>query len=99
MRNTERASWAYKRGGKLHRPSAPGNPPAIDEGGLVAALIVDVRGNKEIEFGATTAAPYGKMLEQGTKKVAARPWLEPATNEELDGIKSEADAVIRRMFK
>lgn len=99
MRNTERASWSYKRGSKIHRPSAPGSPPAIDSGDLIKALVTDVRGNKEVEFGATTAAPYGAMLEKGTKKFAARPWLEPATDEELDGIKSEADAVIRGMFK
>ena len=65
---------------------------------LLAALKVDVR-KSEVEFGATTAAPYGKILETGSKRMAARPWLEPAVDSEMPAFKSEVDKIIKDMFK
>jgi len=97
MQTTNRASWYYKRKDKIHHPSAPGNPPAIDTGGLLNALIVDV-GRRRAEFGATDAAPYGRLLEKGTKNMSARPWLEPAVDKEMPGIMSDVDNLIKRMI-
>lgn len=98
MQDTQKASWFYMRGKKTHFPSAPGNPPAVDTGGLLAALVVDVR-KSEVEFGATSAAPYGAILEKGTKRMASRPWLEPAIDEITPDFKSEVDKIIKDMFK
>lgn len=97
MQSTNRASWFYKRGNKVHRPSVPGSPPAIDTGDLIKALIVDVKKNA-VEFGATDAAPHGKLLEKGTKRMAARPWLQPAVDEEMPGIMTSVDNLIKGMI-
>jgi HK97 gp10 family phage protein len=81
MRNTKRASHFYYRGGQRHYPSAPFNPPAIDKGELVQSIVMDAKQSigKEVsvEIGAV-GAPYGKYLEDGTKKMKPRPWLAPA---------------------
>jgi len=98
MQSTNRASWFYKRGGKAHYPSAPGNPPAIDTGDLIKSLIVDVR-KDAVEFGATDAAPHGALLEKGTKRMKARPWLQPAVDEEMPGIKTDVDNLIKGMIR
>ena len=98
MQNTNRASWFYKRGSKVHHPSAPGSPPAIDTGDLIKSLIVDVR-KDAVEFGATDAAPHGVLLEKGTKRMAARPWLNPAVEKEMPGIMTDVNNLIKEMIR
>jgi len=64
--------------GKNHVPSLPGEPPNEDTGVLrthietaqVAPLKVEVSSN----------APYAAALEFGTSKMAARPYMGPATD-------------------
>lgn len=86
MRNTARASHFYMRGGKKHYPSAEGNPPAIDRGGLVGSLKFDAT-ERDMRVGSTITNPnYPKFLEEGTKKMKKRPWLEPAYEAEVPGI-------------
>jgi HK97 gp10 family phage protein len=63
--------------GRNHVPSLPGEPPNEDTGTLrthiettqPAPLRVEVRSN----------APYAVELEFGTSKMAARPYMGPAT--------------------
>jgi HK97 gp10 family phage protein len=63
--------------GKGHVPSSPGNPPSADthlldrsiETALVEPLKAEVSAN----------APYAAALEFGTSKMAARPYMGPAT--------------------
>jgi hypothetical protein len=60
-----------------HRASAPGEAPAIDSGEMSSRLFIDPRKN-EIEFGSLSEnPPYPLWLEEGTKNMSARPWLEP----------------------
>lgn len=71
MRNTKRRTSFVGN----HRPSLPGNPPAIDTGALLFSL------NHEtsypfMEFGASVE--YAGYLQDGTKKMAARPYLDVA---------------------
>ena len=89
MRNTKRAPWSYKRGKKKHYPSAPSEPPAIDFGELVRSIMFDVR-SMEIEIGSEAGAPYAEFLEFGTKKMKARPWLDP-------GVEKHRQAIIDRV--
>ena len=85
MKDTKRAPWSYKRGRKKHYPSAPGEPPAIDFGELVRSIMFDVR-SMEIEIGSWAGAPYAEFLETGTKKMKARPWLDPAVEKHRQAI-------------
>ena len=84
----------YKRAGKKHKSSAPGEPPAIDTGELLRSIIFDVK-NLEIEVGAA-GAPHAKWLEEGTvynpegsltiRIMEPRPFLEPAIDANKDEI-------------
>lgn len=58
--------------------SAPGAPPHTDTGNLVNSIQVQ-RYEKSVDVGILgDKALYGKYLEFGTSKMAARPWLRPA---------------------
>lgn len=57
------------------RPSRPGEPPRADSGRLRDSIFARARGLKA-EVGTELA--YGRHLEFGTARVAARPWLQPA---------------------
>lgn len=69
----------YIRGGKVHRASAPGEPPAVDTGRLRSSITheVKIQGN-EVSGLVGTNVEYAKYLELGTNKMAARPFLRPA---------------------
>ena len=75
-RQFTRSGSGTRKGKLFHYPSLPGNPPAIDTGGLVGDIKVDA-GFDEIEVGAATKK-YAKFLEEGTRTMEARPWLQPA---------------------
>jgi len=77
---------------KDHRASAPGEAPAIITGALRDSVDFLVEGNNELHFGVNLehitpdtgnlqwhhqVANYGKYLELGTSKMAARPFLKP----------------------
>lgn len=84
MRNSPQTGKAYFRGRtkkgkpKFHRASSPGFPPRPDSGDLLRSIITDVRFT-EVEVGSIITNPaYPKFLEEGTSRMEARPWLEPA---------------------
>lgn len=95
MRNTTKVTDRfYTRGGRRHFPSAPGSPPAIDSGNLVASIRWDVRRNS-VEFGSIITEPaYPAFLEHGSDdgSLEARPWLEPAVAEHVDEMVDEIGA-------
>jgi hypothetical protein len=85
---------------KFHRPSAPGEPPAIDIGILKSSVAHKIE-KKETSIngfvgsdidhirkraGAGTDVQYGFYLEVGTVKMQARPWLRPALRQSENGI-------------
>jgi hypothetical protein len=70
----------YKRHGKSHRASAPGESPAVDTGALVNSV-----GFELLEQGVGmvfTNQEYSPALEFGYARMAARPFFEPALNTE-----------------
>lgn len=77
---TGAAGRTYTRGGVTHTASAPGGPPAIDTGKLMNAIAVYRPGafRRQIHTGDTEYAP---MLEFGTRKMAARPFMGPMAEE------------------
>ncbi|WP_342150235.1 hypothetical protein [Methylorubrum sp. SB2] len=71
-----RSGRTYRRRGVTHQASAPGEFPKTDRGQLVASLFFRVGGDRlSAMFG--TALLYGRYLEYGTSRMAARPWLRP----------------------
>lgn len=61
---------------RVHRASAPGQPPAVDTGKLRQSVSHRPAGARAVEVG--TPLQYGEDLEFGTSKVKPRPWLSVA---------------------
>ena len=63
--------------GKGHVASAPGEPPNRDTGHLDTNIETERTG--ELTAKAESKAAYALALEKGTSKMAARPYMVPAT--------------------
>ena len=69
-----------------HQASAPGEPPAARSNSrLTKGMRYDVRGDFQCEFGDT--APYGGYLEEGTKKMDARPHVSRTVQEKQGDVR------------
>lgn len=84
-RNLERAAITLKNAvkevisepsNKGTTPSAPGEPPHKDTGRLRASISHEVD-KDAMAARVGTNVVYGKFLEIGTRKMAARPYLRP----------------------
>lgn len=101
MQNSSKTGRRYPRGSKkgkmiYHIASSKGNPPRVDDGGLIASIGVDAR-RFEVEVGSRITDPaYPKFLEYGTDKMDARPWLEPAFDKHVGRIKTKLRWLLRR---
>ena len=89
----------YIRGAVRHRASAPGDPPASDTGRLLGSIeMVLLDGGLAAEIG--TALDYGRFLEFGTSKMAARPFLRPAWERHrkqiVNDVANEMNKALRR---
>lgn len=101
---TPKHGKSYKRGGKIHVSSAPGEPPATDTGQLLAHVRSSVSFD-EAEVGVTLGAPYAKFLEEGTHgttrstrggwRMAPRPFLQPAVDAHIDEIMDMAAEALK----
>jgi HK97 gp10 family phage protein len=77
MRNTPRGSWNEKGiKNKFGYPSKPDFPPAIQSGNLINRIIPE-RGEGYSRL-FTDNVKYAIYLEEGTVKMEARPFWEPA---------------------
>jgi HK97 gp10 family phage protein len=64
--------------------SAPGAPPYKQTGLLRASVTHELsEGYLAVTARVGTNLPYGKYLELGTRKMAARPWLRRALLESM----------------
>ncbi len=74
---------------RTHTASAPGQYPASDTGRLASSVIAQpIPNGYEVE----TNLKYGPMLEFGTSKMAARPWLLPSFERAKIGVEKELRA-------
>ncbi|HTE37910.1 MAG TPA: HK97-gp10 family putative phage morphogenesis protein [Reyranella sp.] len=66
--------------GKMHKPSAPGQPPNADTRQLDNSIETIKKG--ELSVDVVSKAPYSAALEYGTENnhPAARPFMRPATD-------------------
>lgn len=83
---------------RLHQASAPGQPPANDTGTLVRSIVMDVD-ETELEVTISAGTFYAKMLEYGTRLMAARPFMRPAIFNNAEKIKNTIIAYVRRAMK
>ncbi len=99
MLRTKRGTTANSSG---HRPSLPGHPPAVDSGRLFKSLVTQGKKsdtNAEVEFGSKTGAPYAEFLENGTRKMRARPFLAPGWLRNRDAFENRLQKIINTKIR
>lgn len=88
----------YRNGMKIiHTASAPGEPPAIDEGDLVKNIQVEVdRGRIVAAVG--TNIEHGAILEEASRS-KRRPWLRPAYQKNIGKIKEKVARAVNKVLR
>lgn len=87
----------YKRRGVSHRSSSRGQAPASDTGVLLGSIQHDIQSPLLAYVG--TRIIYGRHLEFGTTKMAARPWLLPSFEKAKIGVSKDLKREIERLLK
>lgn len=87
----------YIINGFRHQASAPGEAPANLTGTLQKSVGYTVRGSQQMEFGDTIY--YGRYLEEGTKKMAARPHLARTVKEKARDAEQALQGAVDRELK
>lgn len=85
----------YRRRGKEHQASAPGEPPATDTGRLIQSGRTAY--NQSLLLGVVMwSTEYAAPLEFGTEKMEPRPYARPALANKQDFIVEAIKAEIER---
>jgi HK97 gp10 family phage protein len=90
----KRSITAGSVSGKNHVPSLPGQPPNQDLGGLTGNI--ETTQPAPLRVLVASNAPYARALEEGTSKVAARPYMSPAAKKKRGQAVEYVRAVIKR---
>lgn len=85
--------------GAGHIPSRPGEPPNEDTGALRRSIETRIVASGDtptvhVEAGGPSA-PYAVYLENGTSKMAARPFMRPATEKNRAEVMARVSAAVR----
>lgn len=84
--------------GANHVPSAPGEPPNRDTGQLDGEI--ETTGNRTLQrVYVTSNAPYSRALEEGTSKMAARPFMGPAARKERSAVTELVGKAVSRAIR
>lgn len=92
--------YVYK--GRPYTASAPGEAPAIRSGALYRAIIPQFsRDGLQARFAPRVLgkAPYPRFLEQGTIKMAPRPYLRPGVDMWRKAFLADAKAIVKAALK
>jgi len=84
----------YKRRTVTHQSSAAGEAPASDTGTLLGSLSF-YNFNDRLEAIVTSRLNYANMLEFGTRKMGARPFLIPAYEKSKAWIQERLNKAVR----
>lgn len=95
----ERSITAGSVSGKGHVASQPGQPPNADTR-LLDTSIETTGDRAAMKVRVTSNAPYSRALEEGTSKMAARPFMGPAARkkrgEVSELVRKQASRVARK---
>ena len=83
--------------GAGHVPSRPGEPPNRDTGDLQAGLKVVQTGPLSAEL--RSEAPHARPLEFGTSRMAARPYIRPARDKNIDRARKRLADQLARLIE
>jgi HK97 gp10 family phage protein len=94
---TGRIYASKHRKGAKHQASAPGEFPAADSGRLHQSITsVEASTGDNIRFETGGNVDYATYLELGTSKMAPRPHMVPAYEENVDKVRADVRAAVRR---
>ena len=79
---------------RTHTASSAGQPPATDTGFLVNNIVLDID-TDGLGANVESRADYSSFLEFGTSKMAARPFMQPALEENKPKINRLAKQMIK----
>jgi len=79
---------------RTHTASSAGQPPATDTGFLVNNIVLDID-NNGLGANVESRADYSAFLEFGTSKMAARPFMQPALEENKPKINRLAKQMVK----
>lgn len=74
---------------RTHQASAPGEYPMTDTGRLASSVVAFPPTEGNVTGTVGTNIEYGRHLEFGTSRMAARPWLMPSFERATQGIEQE----------
>lgn len=83
--------------GANHVPSAPGSPPNEDTGTLRRGIETRIGGPNLVVV--ESKAPYSAALEFGTSRMAARPFMQPATEMNRDEVVRKVGAAMNIIIR
>ncbi len=93
----KKSGRTYKRRTVFHRASAPGEAPASDTGRLVNSIHANMAGPGEaVAIAGSASVLYARMLEFGTRLMAARPFFFPALEKSKAWIRNRLQEAVRR---
>lgn len=81
---------------RVHQASAPGQYPASDTGRFASSVQVELPTLTNLTARVGTHVLYGPMLEFGTSRMAARPWLFPSFEGARVGVEGRLKAAFER---
>jgi HK97 gp10 family phage protein len=79
---------------RTHKASAAGEPPATDTGFLVSNIFLNVDADG-LGASVESRAEYSSFLEFGTSKMGARPFMQPALEENKPKIRRLAGQMVK----
>ncbi|WP_152051825.1 HK97-gp10 family putative phage morphogenesis protein [Tautonia marina] len=85
----------YRRRTVTHQASAPGEAPASDTGRLVNSINSSVEGLDGVVVAGGGLVKYARMLEFGTARMAARPFMFPALEKSKAWIRERLAKAVR----
>ena len=89
-----RSGVFYVRDGHPAQRSAAGEPPKTDEGILASNIVLKIDTNG-LGVDVESRADYSEALEFGTSKMAARPFMQPALEENKPKIRRLQKQMVR----
>lgn len=84
----------YRRGNVVHQASASGEYPASDEGMLVNKITTQLALD-QLSGDVISRAEYSYALEFGTKKMGARPFMQPSLEQNRPKIYKRLRAIMK----
>lgn len=79
---------------RTHKASAAGEPPATDTGYLVSNIFLNID-TDGLGASVESRAEYSSFLEFGTSKMGARPFMQPALEENKPRIRRLAQQMVK----